>query len=99
MNLAKTVRTLARFFPTPEDGQAETSCAPKRITLGVHEGMRPSYLAFADVLIVTGESESMLAEAAATHKPVYIYPLPERPGNVKSQLKEWIVACAQAAPA
>jgi mitochondrial fission protein ELM1 len=35
------------------------------------------YLALADALIVTGESASMLAEACATGKPVYIYPLPE----------------------
>jgi hypothetical protein len=57
-----------------------------------------AYLTFADVLIVTGESESMLAEAAATDKPVYIYPVPERPENLlnlTSQLKEWIVARAQ----
>ena len=60
-----------------------------------------AYLTLADVLIVTGESESMLAEAAATHKPVYIYPLPERPENMlnlrhlASQLREWIVARAQ----
>lgn len=54
-----------------------------------------AYLTLADVLIVTGESESMLAEAAATDKPVYIYPLPEQPGNITSQLKEWIVSRAQ----
>ncbi len=36
------------------------------------------YLAAADSLIVTGESESMLAEAVATGKPVYIHPLPRR---------------------
>jgi mitochondrial fission protein ELM1 len=37
------------------------------------------YLAIADALIVTGESASMLAEACATGKPVYIYALPPRP--------------------
>jgi mitochondrial fission protein ELM1 len=36
------------------------------------------YLALADALVVTGESASMLAEACATGKPVYIYPLSER---------------------
>lgn len=36
------------------------------------------YLALADALVVTGESASMLAEACATPKPVYIYPLPRR---------------------
>jgi uncharacterized protein len=41
---------------------------------------------------VTGESESMLAEAAATGKPVYIYPLPKQQLDLWTQLKEWIVA-------
>ncbi len=51
-----------------------------------------AYLALADILIVTGESESMLAEAAATGKPVYIYPLPKQQLDLWTQLKEWIVA-------
>jgi mitochondrial fission protein ELM1 len=34
------------------------------------------YLALADAFVVTGESASMLAEACATGKPVYIYDLP-----------------------
>ena len=55
-----------------------------------------AYLALADVLVVTGESESMLAEAATAGKPVYIYPLHERPPSLGIQLKEWVVACAQA---
>ncbi len=37
-----------------------------------------SYLAAADVLVVTGDSESMLAEALATSSPVYLYKLPEK---------------------
>jgi len=51
-----------------------------------------AFLALADILIVTGESESMLAEATATGKPVYIYPLPKQPLNWWVQLKERIVA-------
>jgi len=54
-----------------------------------------AYLALAEVLIVTGESESMLAEAAATGKPVYIYPLPERRPGCWARVKEWIVMRAQ----
>jgi mitochondrial fission protein ELM1 len=38
-----------------------------------------SYLAHADHLVVTGESESMLAEAVAASLPVTIYPLEPRP--------------------
>lgn len=61
-----------------------------------------AYLALADVLVVTGESESMLAEAAASGKPLYIYPLPpvQRPRRLKARfkahLKDWVVAHAYA---
>lgn len=55
------------------------------------------YLALADILVVTGESESMLGEAAATGKPLYIYPLPERPAGVRTRLAEWIVGQARRA--
>ena len=51
-----------------------------------------AYLALADILIVTGESESMLADAAATGKPVYIYPLPKQQHDLWTQVKERIVA-------
>jgi hypothetical protein len=48
-------------------------------------------LALASVLVVTGESESMLGEAAATGKPVYIYPLPER-RRLHYRISGWMVA-------
>jgi mitochondrial fission protein ELM1 len=59
-----------------------------------------AYLALADVLVVTGESESMLAEAATVGKPVYIYPLPERPPQRKAKawVKDWVVAHAYIRP-
>lgn len=44
-------------------------------------------LANADLLVVTGESESMLAEAVAAGKPLTIYPLPARPLNAKNRLR------------
>ena len=53
------------------------------------------YLALADILVVTGESESMLSEAAATDKPLLIYPLPERAPGVRARLAEAIVRCSQ----
>jgi mitochondrial fission protein ELM1 len=62
---------------------------------GQQENPYLAYLALADVIIVTGESESMLAEAAATGKPVYIYPLPKRQLNPWIRLKEWVVARSQ----
>jgi mitochondrial fission protein ELM1 len=37
------------------------------------------FLAWADALVATGDSESMLAEAISVGKPVSIYPLPVRP--------------------
>ncbi|MGH7965524.1 MAG: mitochondrial fission ELM1 family protein, partial [Candidatus Binatia bacterium] len=60
-----------------------------------------AYLALADVLVVTGESESMLAEAAASGKPIYIYPLPRRPRrpSLKARFKGWVITHAQAHPA
>ncbi len=45
-----------------------------------------SYLAAADRLVVTGESESMLAEAAATGRPLTIYPLPPRRERLKERI-------------
>jgi hypothetical protein len=51
------------------------------------------YLALADALVVTGESASMLAEACATGKPVYIYPLAERspgPKNWALRAERWL---------
>lgn len=55
------------------------------------------YLALADALVVTGESESMLAEAAATGKPLFIYPLPERPLRFR-RISEWIARHAETRP-
>jgi mitochondrial fission protein ELM1 len=48
------------------------------------------HLALADVLVVTGESESMLAEAAAVGRPLYIYPIPEKPPRARTRLREWV---------
>ncbi|WP_348760849.1 ELM1/GtrOC1 family putative glycosyltransferase [uncultured Salinisphaera sp.] len=52
------------------------------------------YLAHADRLVVTGESESMLAEAIATGRPVYIAPLPEADPGPRRRLADWVVAQA-----
>jgi hypothetical protein len=52
------------------------------------------YLAWADVLIVTGESESMLAEAAAAAKPLYIVPLQSKPLSRKLTLTRWMTSVA-----
>jgi mitochondrial fission protein ELM1 len=52
-------------------------------------------LALADALVVTGDSESMLAEAAATSAPLYIYPLPERSRGLLPRLRVWVRQHAQ----
>ena len=54
-------------------------------------------LALADVIVVTGESESMLAEACACGKPVYIYPVPEKPPGLWGHLEEAVISHAYAA--
>ncbi len=53
------------------------------------------FLAECDILVVTGESESMLAEAAMTGKPLYIFPLVERDPSVKLRLKQAVYAASK----
>ena len=57
-----------------------------------------AYLAAADAIVVTGESETMLADAVATGKPVYIYSLPERPRRLAERFEEAVLARSQARP-
>jgi hypothetical protein len=49
------------------------------------------FLALADVLVVTGESESMLAEASASGKSVHIYTLPRRKPGFLMRAATWAV--------
>ncbi len=56
-----------------------------------------AFLATADVIVVTGESESMLAEAASTDKPLYIYPIPKvNSSTFRKQFKVYCTKCAYA---
>lgn len=52
------------------------------------------YLALADILVVTGESESMLAEAADAGKPLFIYPVPAKPAGLRARLAGAVLAAA-----
>lgn len=62
-----------------------------------HANPYRALLAQADVLVVTGESESMLAEAAATTAPLYIFPVREiKSTRIRTRLREWCVCRAQA---
>jgi len=63
------------------------------------------YLALADILVVSGESASMLAEASATGKPVFIYPLEKRGKDthrlkflLRQGLSQWVLRRAFARP-
>lgn len=53
-----------------------------------------AFLANADLIVVTGESESMLAEAAATGLPLTIYPLTPRPLRRKQRIRAYIARLA-----
>ena len=55
------------------------------------------YLALADILVVTGESESMLAEAADAGKPLFIYPVPAKPAGLRARIAGRILAAARGA--
>ncbi|MGN8197724.1 ELM1/GtrOC1 family putative glycosyltransferase [Salinisphaera sp. RV14] len=62
---------------------------------GEDENPYIGYLAAADILVVTGESESMIAEAVATGKPVYIAPLPDARPNLRRRVADWVVRQAE----
>ncbi len=63
-----------------------------------HENPYLAYLALADAIIVTGDSESMLAEAVATGKPVFIYPVPKRPAGLYARFAEVVTRIAYSRP-
>ena len=69
---------------------------PWQSTSGEEEGL--GTLASADVIVVTGESERLLARAVATGKPVYLYPLPRRRLDPGPRLAQWVEARAHAKP-
>ena len=56
-------------------------------------------LAHADAFVITGDSESMLAEATSLGRPVAIYPLPVRASfRWLSAFREWVWRRATAKP-
>ncbi len=57
-----------------------------------------AYMAGADVILITGDSESMLAEAASLGKPMYIIPLPEKAQPWISRLNDWVIQRAHSRP-
>lgn len=77
---------------------AETLHEPHRFTPYPSPGGNPylGHMALADILVVTGESESMLAEAASMGKPVYIYPLPQRQSGILEAFLDLVTRRARA---
>jgi len=58
------------------------------------------FLALADAFVITGDSESMFAEAASRERPVYVYPLPERRAyRIQNVLREAVAHRARSRPA
>ena len=54
-----------------------------------------AYLGLADAFVITGDSESMLSEAASRGRPVYVYPLPVRPSfQWLRRGRDWVYARA-----
>ena len=95
--LATTSRRTSRRVASTLEKSLGEACAhfhrwePNRSPENPYMG----YLALADALVVTGESASMLAEACATGKPVYIYPLNERSPAPKTwalRAARWLAA-------
>jgi hypothetical protein len=76
---------------------------PAAIVHEWHAGERDNpylgFLAACDMLIVTGDSETMISEAVATGKPVLIYPLPSRRFLWRHLIASWVVATAKRRPA
>ncbi len=65
---------------------------------GGEENPYLGYLALADAIVATGESESMLGEAVAAGVPVYIYPLERKRRSLMQHFGEWVRARAYARP-
>jgi mitochondrial fission protein ELM1 len=54
------------------------------------------FLALADAFVITGDTESMLAEAISTGRPVFIYPLAQRPSfGVLRLFRDWVLQRAR----
>ncbi len=64
---------------------------------GAEENPYLAFFGLADAFVATGDSESMLSEAASLGRPVYIYPLPERASYRWMRIaRDWVYARAHA---
>jgi len=104
--LAESVGGSVFAITSPRTGAAATTALRSGLGEAAHlhvwrpgEAANPymGYLALADALVVTGESESMLAEAVAAGKPLCIYPLLELWLGCRWPA-EWVARRAEARP-
>jgi hypothetical protein len=65
---------------------------------GATDNPYQALLGAADAIVVTGDSESMLAEAVSTRKPVYVAAVPELPAGPRRRFAEWVMQRAAARP-
>jgi len=70
----------------------------ERLEAGRHDNPYLAYIALADAIVVTGDNESMVAEAVASGKPVYIYPLPKRAPSPQARFAQWVTRIAYSRP-
>ena len=92
---------------SPRTGEAATDALAEglgadaflyRWRRGGAENPYQALLGAADAIVVTGDSESMLAEAVATKKPVYVAQVPELPPGPRRRFAEWVMRRASARP-
>ncbi len=65
---------------------------------GCHDQVVADFLAAADVVVVAGNDESLVSEAACCATPTYIYPLAERRFRPALPLREWVMQLANTRP-
>jgi mitochondrial fission protein ELM1 len=90
-------RTGTQVESALETGLGETGRICRWATIG-SDNPYLGYLALADALVVTSDSESMLAEAASTGKPLYIYRVPERSAPPVRRLAKLVTDTAYSQP-
>ncbi|WP_297773363.1 ELM1/GtrOC1 family putative glycosyltransferase [uncultured Roseovarius sp.] len=77
----RTSRAVAQAFCDALHVPAQTYWWHERAGANVQENPYPAFLGLADRFVVTGESMSMMAEAASLGRPLYIFDPGDAPGS------------------
>ncbi len=73
----KLEQAFADRVPSPSQGEREQTALPATlIYTGTGDNPYAGFLAYADYIIVTTDSTSMISDAASTGKPIEFFPLP-----------------------